>query len=71
MRMTPVSILIPRALSLLWGEETKLVVGDVHAVCNLDLLHCAFIVFNVKNEGPMSFDGEAALNSLRTGLRRE
>ena len=49
---------------MLQGEETKLEVGDAHAVCNLDLMHCAFAVFNVKDEGPMSFDGEAALNSL-------
>ncbi len=44
---------------MLRGEETKLEVGDVHAVWNLDLMHCAFVVFNVKDEGPMSFDGEA------------
>ena len=49
---------------MLRGEETKLEVGDVHAVGNLDFMHCAFVVFNVKNEGPMSFDGEASLDSL-------
>jgi hypothetical protein len=49
---------------MLRGEETKLEVGDVHAVCNFDVLHCAFVVFNVKNEDPMSFEGKAALNSL-------
>ena len=49
---------------MLRGEETKLEVRDVHAACNLDLMHCAFVVFNVENEGPMSFDGEATLNSL-------
>ena len=49
---------------MLRREETKLEVGDVHAVGNLDFMHCAFVVFNVKNEGPMSFDGEASLYSL-------
>jgi len=49
---------------MLRGEETKLEVRDVHAIRNLDVMHCAFVVFNVKNKGPMSFDGEAALNSL-------
>ncbi len=28
---------------ILRGEETKLEVGDMHAVCNLDLMHCAFV----------------------------
>ncbi len=54
---------------MLRGEETKLEVRDVHAIRNLDVMHCAFVVFNVENEGPMSFDGEAALNSLH-GLAR-
>ena len=49
---------------MLQGEETKLEVEDVHAVCNLDVMYCAFVVFNVENEGPMSLDGKATLDSL-------
>ncbi len=49
---------------MLRGEETKLEVGDVHVVWNPDVMYCAFVVFNVKNEGPMSIDGKATLNSM-------